>query len=318
MSYKVIIPEDITEPGKEFLREKGYEVVVVDGTSSQEFEEQAKEADALLARTAKYPREILEKMPKLKVIGRHGVGYDNIDMDYCNDKKIWVTITPNANSNAVAEHTIMLILACARNLTYQNRQLLLGNGWKTRNTCKGQEVAGKTLGVIGCGRIGRQVAKKAALGLDMKVIGYDPMLPADAALDYIERVETAEQVFAEADFVSLHLPETEQTRKMVNRKLLSLMKPTASLINCARGGIVDEDDLYDALEQGRIYGAGVDVMAEEPFRQDNRLLRLDHMIVTPHDAALNVETMDKMGMDAALGIHEALGGHTPSWPVNKF
>lgn len=152
-------------------------------------------------------------MPNLKVIGRHGVGYDNIDVDYCNEKKIWVTITPNANSNAVAEHTIMLVLACARNLIYQNRQLLLGNGWKTRNSCKGQEVAGKIIGIVGCGRIGKQVAKKAALGLDMKVFGYDPVIPADVELENIERVATIEEIFEKADFVSLHLPETPQTRK---------------------------------------------------------------------------------------------------------
>ena len=318
MAHKVIIPEDITEPGKEFLRSKGYEVVVVDGNTSEAFEKEAKDADALLARTAKYPKEILEKMPNLKVIGRHGVGFDNIDMDYCNEKKIWVTITPTANSNAVAEHTIMLVLACARNLVYQNRQLLLGNGWKTRNSCKGQEVAGKTIGIVGCGRIGKQVAKKAALGLDMKVIGYDPVIPADVELENIERVATIEEIFEKADFVSLHLPETPQTKKMINKSLLSLMKPTACLINCARGGIVDEDDLYEALSEHKIHGAGVDVLTQEPFDKDSRLLKLDNMIVTPHDAALNVETMNKMGLDAAKGIYEVFEGLKPSWPVSKF
>ena len=318
MAHKVIIPEDITEPGKEFLRSKGYEVVVVDGNTSEAFEKEAKDADALLARTAKYPKEILEKMPNLKVIGRHGVGYDNIDMDYCNEKKIWVTITPTANSNAVAEHTIMLVLACARNLVYQNRQLLLGNGWKTRNSCKGQEVAGKTIGIVGCGRIGKQVAKKAALGLDMKVLGYDPVIPADVELENIERVATIEEIFEKSDFVSLHLPETPQTKKMINKSLLSLMKPTACLINCARGGIVGEDDLYEALSEHKIHGAGVDVLTQEPFDKDSRLLKLDNMIVTPHDAALNVETMNKMGLDAAQGIYEVFEGLKPSWPVSKF
>lgn len=130
--------------------------MVVDGNTSEAFEKEAKNADALLVRTAKYPKEILEKMPNLKVIGRHGVGYDNIDVDYCNEKKIWVTITPNANSNAVAEHTIMWYLHAQEILIYQNRQLLLGNGWKTRNSCKGQEVAGKIIGIVGCGRIGNR------------------------------------------------------------------------------------------------------------------------------------------------------------------
>lgn len=317
MAYKVIIPEDITAPGKDFLKSKGYEVVVVDGNTSEAFEREAKDADALLARTAKYPKEILEKMPNLKVIGRHGVGYDNIDMAYCNEKKIWVTITPNANSNAVAEHTIMMILACAKNLVFQNRQVLAGN-WNSRNQFKGEEVIGKTVGIVGCGRIGKQVAQKAALGLGMKVIGYDPVIPMDVKLDYIERVASIEELFKEADFVSLHLPETAKTRGMINKSLLSLMKPTASLINCARGGIVNEDDLYEALSEHKIHAAGVDVLIQEPYSPDNRLLTLDNMIVTPHNAALNTETMNKMGLDAAQGIDEVLSGQKPSWPVSKF
>lgn len=317
MAYKVIIPEDITDPGKDFLRSKGYEVVVVNGNTSEEFDREAADADALLARTAKYPKEILEKMPNLKVIGRHGVGYDNIDMDYCNEKKIWVTITPNANSNAVAEHTIMMVLACAKNLIFQNRQVMAGN-WSSRNQFKGQEVIGKTIGIVGCGRIGKQVAQKAALGLGMKVIGYDPVIPMDVKLDNIERVATLEELFREADFVSLHLPETAQTKGMINKELLSLMKPTASLINCARGGIVNEDDLYEALSQHKIHAAGADVLKQEPYTLENRLLSLDNMIVTPHNAALNVETMNKMGLDAAQGIYEVLSGQKPSWPVSKF
>lgn len=317
VAYKVLIPEDITAPGKEFLKSRGYEVVVVDGTDSASFEREAGEADALLARTAKYPEAILKKMPNLKVIGRHGVGYDNIDMAYCNEKKIWVTITPNANSNAVAEHTIMMLLACAKNLVFQNRQVLAGN-WDSRNRNRGQEVAGKTIGIVGCGRIGKQVAKKAALGLDMRVIGYDPVIPTEVKLDYIERVSSVDELFREADFVSLHLPETAETRGMINRDLLSLMKPEASLINCARGGIVNEDDLYEALLERRIHAAGVDVLIREPYRPDDRLLSLDNIIVTPHNAALNTETMDKMGLDAARGIDEVLSGQTPSWPVNKF
>lgn len=318
MAYKVIIPEDITDPGKEYLKSKGYEVVVVNGTASEEFKKEAKDADALLARTAKYPKAILEKMPNLKVIGRHGVGYDNIDMDYCNEKKIWVTITPTANSNAVAEHTIMLLLACARNLVAQNRSLLAGTAWITRNTEKGQEVTGKTLGIIGCGRIGKMVAQKAALGLGMKVIGYDPVIPMDVKIDYMERIASVEELIKEADFVTLHVPETPQTHNMVDRRFLSMMKPSASLINCSRGGIVDEDALYEALSEKRIHAAGVDVLVNEPFSRDDRLLTLDNMIVTPHNAALNVETMNKMGLDAAQGIDEVFSGQNPTWPVSKF
>lgn len=317
MGFKVIIPEDITDPGKDYLKERGYEVVVVNGTASEEFSRECVNADALIARTGQYPKEILEKMPQLKVIGRHGVGCDNIDLDYCNANRIWVTITPGANANAVAEHTIMMILACARNLVYQDRQVLFGN-WGSRNQLKGEEVSGKTLGVVGCGRIGRQVAQKAALGLGMRVIGYDPVIPSDVELEYIERIKDLKELFASSDFVTLHLPEMPSTHKMVNRELLSLMKPTASLINCARGGIVDEDALCEALSQHKIHAAGVDVLTKEPCTLDNPILGLDNLTVTPHNAALNVETMNKMGLMAAQGVHEVLTGHTPSWPISKF
>lgn len=317
MGYKVIIPEDITEPGKQYLREHGCEVEVLGSTEPETLAAAGADADALLARTAKYPAEVLKAMPKLKVIGRHGVGYDNIDMDYCNAHKIWVSITPNANANAVAEHTLMLMLACAKNLVYQNQEVKKGN-WSSRNLVKGEELQGKTLGIVGCGRIGRQVAVKAALGLGMKVTGYDPLLPLDVRLEHIERTDDIEKLFSEADIVSLHLPETKETHKMVGEKLLSLMKSSAILINCARGGIVDEDALYEALKDRRIRGAGADVLSQEPFDRENRLLGLDNMIVTPHNAALNVETMDKMGMDAAKGIVEALGGRKPTWSVSDF
>ena len=133
-----------------------------------------------------------------------------------------------------------------------------------------------------------------------------------------DTLKALEELFREADFVSLHLPETAETRGMINKDLLSLMKPTASLINCARGGIVNEDDLYEALSTHRIHGAGVDVLTREPYCPDDRLLKLDNLIVTPHNAALNTETMNKMGLDAARGIDEVLSGQSPSWPVNKF
>ena len=318
MGYKVIIPEDITEPGKDYLRENGCEVVVLDSTDPEVIKAAGKDADALLARTSKYPADVLAAMPNLKVIGRHGVGYNNIDMDYCNKNHIWVSITPNANANAVAEHAIMLMLACAKNLIYQNSQIRAGT-WASRTKVKGGEVQGKTIGIVGCGRIGKKTAEKAVLGLGMKAVGYDPYLTAGApGLEHIEMKDSLEEVFAEADVVSLHLPETEETKKLIGEKLFSLMKPTAILINCARGGIVDEDALYEALKEKKIRAAGVDVLTEEPFDKDNKLFELDNFTATPHNAALNTETMNKMGLDAAKGIVEVMNGQSPTWSVSSF
>ena len=313
MEKKVLIPSDISQPGKDYLAEKGYTIKMGRGTDEQTILEDVADCDALLARNEHITRAIMEAAPRLKVISKHGVGLDKIDLDAAAEQNIWVTNGPLSNAIAVAEHTMMLLLACAKKLVRFDLAIRSGD-YNIRNTMKGMDVEGKTVGIIGCGKIGSMVAKKCVHGFDMKAVGYDPFVPAEARLPEIEYVDTMEEVFRRADFVSLHVPATKDNAGFVNKELLSLMKPTAYLLNAARGSIVNEADLYEVLRSNRIAGAGLDVYAQEPPSEDNPLFTLPNITVTPHNASLTYETTDRMGLHAAQGIDEVLSGGTPTWP----
>ena len=314
---KVVIPQDITAAGKDYLLERGYELVIGSGkTDIESMKEQVKDADAILARTAPYPAEVLEAAgPNLKVIGRHGIGVDNIDVDWCTEKGIYVCFAPTSNAVSVAEHTVGMMVACAHHFAYFDAEVRKGQ-WEMRNTRKGVDLQGKTLGLIGMGRIGSMVANICMKGFGMNVIGYDAYLPADRYPEGAVKVETIEEVLKNADFVSLHVPSTPETRGFINKDTLAMMKPTAFLVNCARGDVVNIDDLAVALKNGVIRGAGTDVFPAEPPAKDCPLFECDNIIMTPHSAALTQESMDRMGLHAAMGIHSVLSGEKPDWAVN--
>lgn len=314
MQFRVLIPSDISEAGKRFLREQGYEIKMGRALDESTIIEDAMGCDAILARNEPITRKIIENLPHVKVISKHGVGLDKIDLDAALEHNIWVTNGPLSNTVAVAEHTVMLMLACAKKLVKFDLAIRSGD-YDIRNTCKGMDVEGKTIGLIGCGKIGSMVAKKCVYGFGMKAIGYDPYVPKTARLPEITYLETMDEVFRQADFVSLHVPATTDNNGFVNQKLLSLMKPTAYLLNAARGSIVNEADLYEALKNNVIAGAGIDVYAKEPPDVQNPLFTLPNITVTPHNASLTYETTDRMGLHAAQGIHEVLSGKKPSWPV---
>ena len=315
MSCKVVIPQDITEAGKAFLREKGYEVYVGnEKIDTESIKKIIKDADALLVRTALYSKEIIAAAPNIKVISRHGVGVDNIDVEFCTRRWIWVTFTPQSNAISVAEHAIGLILALAHNFVVMDQETRKGN-WEIRNQLKGSDLVGKTLGIVGLGRIGCIVAQKASAGFDMKVIGYDPFAK-DGVISCVTSVKSVEEVFSQADYVSLHIPSLPETRGMINMRLFSLMKKSAAFINCSRGDLVNEADLYKALTEGVIRSAGIEVFVEEPAKADNPLFTLKNIIVTPHSAALTQESMDRMGLHAAMGIDDVFNGKVPQWAVN--
>ncbi len=317
MSFKIAIPQDITDAGKNFLREKGYEILVGSGAIDPEsIKKNIAPADAILARTAPFTADILAAAPKLRVIGRHGIGVDNIDVDYCTRRGVWVTFAPNSNANSVAEHTVGFLVAAAHNFALMDRETRAGN-WEIRNKRKGVDLFGKTLGVVGLGRIGRSVAEKCIAAFGMKVLGNDAVLPREQYPAGVLHA-SVDDIFSQADFITLHVPTTPETRGMVNAKLLGRMKKTAFLVNCARGEIVNEADLLEALRNQRIAGAGLDVFESEPAKADNPLFQLDNLIVSPHNAALTAESMDRMGLHAAMGIHAVLSGGKPEWPVNKI
>ncbi|MCC8191331.1 MAG: hydroxyacid dehydrogenase [Planctomycetes bacterium] len=315
MAFTVAIPQDITEPGKAFLRDKGYTLVIGDGaTDADAIRKNIATADAILARTAPFTAEILAAAPNLKVIGRHGIGVDNIDVDYCTKRGIWVTFAPNSNAISVAEHTVGFMIAAAHNFVVMDRETRAGN-WEIRNQRKGCDLQGKTVGVIGLGRIGRTVADLCR-AFGMEVLGYDAFLTPEQFPAGVTPA-TVDEIFARADFVTLHVPSTPETRGLINAQRLGSMKKTAVIINCARGDVANEQDLYEALKNRTIAGAALDVFAEEPAAADNPLFTLDNVIVTPHNAALTVESMDRMGLHAAMGIDAVLSGKRPEWPVNN-
>jgi D-3-phosphoglycerate dehydrogenase len=317
MGFKVLIPEDITAAGKDCLKSLGYTVEVMSNPTEDKICEAVKDCDAILARNFPYTRKIMEAGKKLKVIARYGVGTDKIDLQAATELGIQVTNAPTANTNAVAEHVIALLLACADHILYQDAQTRAGN-FKSRDITKSLEIKGRVLGLIGCGRIGQSVAEKASKGFGMKVIGYDAFIPEDRWPKIIERRENMEDLIREADVISLHVPRTKDTMNMINKDNMKLMKKTAILLNCARGGVVNEADLYEALKNKAIFAAGIDVFATEPASKDNPLFTLDNITVSPHNAALSVEAMDQMGMDAAHGIDDVLHGRKPKYPVNKL
>jgi len=316
MSFKVLIPQDISKIGKDYLLECGYEIKMGKGVSVEQIVKDVEDCDAILARTALLPAEVLKAGKKLKVVGRHGVGVDNIDLKTAEELGIWVTNAPLSNANSVAEHTIGFIIASARNMVRCDKEFRAGN-FEIRNQLNGYDLEGKILGLIGLGRIGTMVAKKASLGLDMKVIGYDPFLAQDKVIPQIELVNDWDYIFKAADFISLHMPATEKTRGIIGMREFELMKPTAYFINCARGEVVNEPDLIEALKTNKIAGAALDVFSAEPLPKDSSLFGLDNLIITPHNAALTKEATMRMALHAAIGINEVLSGKKPSWPVNN-
>jgi D-3-phosphoglycerate dehydrogenase len=314
--YKVLIPQNVAEEGKNYLREQGYEIKMGSGVTNDDIAKDVTDCDAILARTAAFPAKVLEAGKRLKVIARHGVGVDNIDVPRATELGIWVTFTPEANANTVAEHTIGCLLTLARNFIQLDRETRAGN-WEIRDKLLGTDLSGKVLGIVGLGKIGRRVAQKASHGLDMKVVGYDPFLKPEQFGELAIPAKTWEEIFTASDFITLHMPGTEATRDLVGKKEFEKMKKTAYLINAARGSVVNESDLIEALRSGTIAGAALDVYRKEPPEMDNPIFTMSNVLLTPHNASQTRECMVRMALHAAQGIDEVLSGRQPTWPVNK-
>jgi D-3-phosphoglycerate dehydrogenase len=315
MAYQVLIPQDVAQPGKDYLRERGHEIKMGSGITAEAIATDVVDCDAILARTAPFPAKVLEAGKKLKVISRHGVGYDNIDVARATELGIWVTFAPESNANTVAEHTIGCILTLARNFIQLDRETRAGN-WGIRDKLLGTDFAGKVLGIVGLGKIGRRVAQKASHGLDMKVVAYDPFLRQEQIAEFATPVMSMDDVFSVADFVTLHIPGGASTRGVVGKKMFALMKKTAFFINASRGDVVAEADLIEALRNGAIAGAAIDVYEKEPPQKDNPLMSMSNVLLTPHNASQTRECMIRMALHAAQGIDEVLSGKRPTWPVN--
>ena len=315
MKKKILIVQPIHERGVQVFDDR-FDVRVASDPSVATVMKEIKGVEGVVVRTAPFPREIIEAADALKVIGRHGVGVDNIDLKAATEKGVIIVNTPNANATSVAEHTLTVIGALAKQMTVYNKEMRAGQ-WEIRNSYRAVDLDGKTLGLVGIGRVGSLVARKAAAAFNMKVIAFDPYVEPEKAREIdITLVAASDDIFRQADVVSLHTPLTPETRGFVNAARLRLMKPTAFLVNFSRGEVIDEKALYKALKTGVIAGAAIDVFDPEPPLKDNPLFELDNIIVSPHSAALTQECVIRMATGAAEGVVDVLTGRRPQFVVN--
>ncbi|MFZ5823350.1 MAG: hydroxyacid dehydrogenase [Bacillota bacterium] len=312
---KVLMLQPIHEVGFEILRER-FEVIVAKDPAAPAVLSELKGVEGIIVRVAPLTREMIEAAESLKVVAKHGVGVDNIDVAACTERGILVLNTPDANAISVAEHTITAMASLAKRVVYVDQATRAGR-WQVRDEYRTVDLDGKVLGLVGVGRIGTQVARKARGAFNMNVIAYDPFItPEVAKEDSIALCADMDQVFREADVVSLHIPLTPQTRNLVGAEKLALMKPSAFLVNFARGEIVDEAALVTALTDGRIAGAALDVFQQEPTSKDNPLFQLENVILSPHSAALTRECVMRMSRTTAQGVADALTGIRPRYVAN--
>lgn len=311
---KVLVVQPIVKEGIARLEEAGLEIIYPANPVTESVQEVPNDCDAILIRTAKIGRHVIEQCPNLKVIAKHGIGVDNIDVEAASEKGIYVTNVPRSNVNSVAEHTVGMMIALAHHMVTADKELRKGK-FEVRNLLIGTDLAGKTLGIIGFGNIGRLVAKKCAYGMDMNVIAYHPKLK-ESGMENVSIVDSIYAVLTQSDFVSLHIPYVPEFHHFLNAEAFKKMKKSAYLINCARGGLVDEEALYHAIKSGEIAGAGFDVFEEEPTPKQHMLWELEQVIVTPHMAALTEESMIRMAVGAADEIVAVLNGQGPTNCVN--
>jgi D-3-phosphoglycerate dehydrogenase / 2-oxoglutarate reductase len=306
---RVLVREPIADAGLELLRSRFD--VDVDGES--DLAATIAGYDAIVVRSAtKLTADLIARAERLKVIGRAGVGVDNVDVAAATRRGIVVANAPESTVISAAEHTVGLLLALSRNIPQAHAALKQGR-WE-RKRWGGIELADKTLGVLGFGRIGQQVARRA-LGLSMRVVAYDPFVAADRFRELgAERAETADDVLAAAEFLTLHLPLTDETRGFVSREAIAKMRDGVRIVNAARGALVDEEALAEALRSGKVAAAGLDVFSAEPY--SGALLELDNVVVTPHLAASTEEAQDRAGLIVAEQVAAALAGELVSNAVN--
>lgn len=304
---KVVISHRLHDDGMAVLEKAGVDVVITNSGEPKDMLPELRDADAVIIRIGSIDRATMLECPNLKAIGRPGVGVDDVDVAAATELGIPVVIAPGANTRSVAEHAMAMMFACAKDLIRSDREMRKGN-FGIRSSYKAFELCGKTLGLVGYGHIGSVLAGMAA-GIGMNVIVYDPFVKREAVEEagYGYRAAMAD-VLREADVVSLHTPLTPETRNMIGEAELKLMKKDAILINCARGGIVDEVALNRALDAGRIHSAGTDVVVHEPISTDDPIFAHDNIVVSPHMAGQTREAASGVATLAAEGVVAVIKG----------
>lgn len=308
MSYKILVTEPMAEDGPIWLRSNGYEVKYGRGIDEATLIEDLQDCDGVIPRLAAINDNVIAHCPSLKVVARHGSGVDTVDLESCKRHGIRVVNTRGSNAVAVAEHTMMLLLGCAKNLNSLQNSYHAGKFKEARKQASGIELSGKTIAIFGFGQIGRRIASIAHDGFGMNVLAYDPYCPKDSVFSWTNFTQDKDKMFQDADFVTLHMAANTDNRHFVGAHELSLMKETAFLINTARGSLVDENALIKALQEKTIAGAGIDATETEPLPVGSPLFHMENVILTPHCAGSTKESRIRSSLGAAKGCDEVLSG----------
>ena len=298
---KVAVLGKVDQKGLSFLKENEFKVIEIENFEIQNLREQLEDVDGILLRTTRLDKEILQHCDNLKIISRHGVGYDNVDLDFLNENKIALSITSTSNAVSVAEHVLSFFIYLIKNLSLSDRLVKEGNFEIRSQLPNFFELYKKKVLIIGFGRIGKEVAKRC-LGFDMEVYVYDPFLDNEIIIKNQCIPIEKNQGLAIADFITIHLPLNGDTKNFISQTELNLMKKNSILVNTSRGGIVNENDLCIALESKKIQGAGMDVFVSEPPESNHPFFKLDNILLTPHNAALTLECRERMSLEASQNI----------------
>ena len=300
---KILIIQEIHKYGIDLLKNnKNFEYEITDGNDEKILKEKIKHCDAATIRTAKLPAEVIRNAKKLKIISRHGVGYDNIDLKAAKENNTTISITSTANAVAVAEHVMFMLLNISKRKDMYDKTVKSGEFMERNKLPKTIELWGKNILIIGFGRIGKSLIKRC-LGFEMNVYVYDPFVSKEDIESLGgKKIEDLKEGVKKMDAISLHIPLNEKTKNIVNHELLKNMKKNCIIINASRGGIINENDLNNSLNENRIFGAGLDVFDKEPPDNDNPLLKNDKTFLSPHTAAFTEECMVRMGKETIQNI----------------
>ncbi|EHN58365.1 phosphoglycerate dehydrogenase [Oenococcus kitaharae] len=308
---KVVVPKNLSQAGKDYLLTHHFDLITVPDDRQETILKYGQDANGIILMTDPFDNETLKQFPNLKIIARHGVGFDNVDPTFAAKQGVVVTITPTANAATVAETTLAEIFDLSKNLTRVSHEMRLGN-FAYKTTHMGFDLNGKTLGVMGYGRIGRIVAQKAE-ALGMKVLIFDPFIKDSQVGKLVDR----DSLISQADIITLHLVVNEQTTHSFGKREFSLMKKTASLVNLGRGALIDETALIKALAEHQIRAAALDVFDAEPLPLSSAFYQLDNVLLTPHIASNTKECMERMAVDSASEVVRVLSGKKAKWAVNQ-
>jgi len=305
----VLITEPVHEDGINLLAEAGFDLVKKWELSDEDMAPRYAEIEAVFARTNRISAEMMEKMPKLRIVAKHGVGCDTIDVAYARSRNIIVAITSDGNAPSVAEHTLMFMLNCAKTPVYMDS--IVRGDYSQRTTIKAFDIGAKTVFILGYGRIGTRVARLCQ-AFGMRVLISDEKFAGDVReTDGFEVVHDIDEGLAAADFLTVHIPLTDKTQNIIDRDRLSKMPKGAFVINCARGGIIDEQAIADLTRSGHLGGAGFDVYSAEPVEQDNPLLKAERCWLSPHTAAFTAQSLQRMSAQSAQNIIDMFNGGVP-------